>query len=199
MYLCLLMEPIYFILIVLQLGIIAWFRMRSKKARVTEKSAPPVTSKVQDYESARAVSLSITKEQLGLNIPDSVTRVYGVVMDWDMNGTLLTVSAYITGAANAFLSTGALATGSGGSPSVAEQASEFVLVAQDFLNRAMPVADLGFAPPGTVRFFLLTNRGVYAMQEMLALIDDNSSPLLPLFFRGHMLIEEIKASHALQN
>ena len=193
------MEPIYVILIVLQLGIIAWFWMRAKKARTAERNTPPAPANVHDYESARAASLSITKEQLGLNIPDSVTRVYGVVMDWDMNGTLLTVSAYITGAANAFLSTGASATGSGGSPTVAEQASEFVLVAQDFLNRAMPVADLGFAPPGTVRFFLLTNRGIYAMQEMLSLINDNSSPLLGLFFRGHMLIEEIKASQALQN
>ena len=193
------MEPIYIIAIILQLGIIAYFSWRSYKSRQKVKTTPPSPKKVHDYESARAASLSITKEQLGLNIPDSVTRVYGVVMDWDMNGTILTVSAYITGAANAFLSTGASATGSGGSPSVAEQASEFVLVAQEFLNRAMPVADLGFAPPGTVRFFLLTNRGIYAMQEMLVLIDDNTSPLLGLFFRGHMLLEEIKASQALQN
>lgn len=193
------MEPIYIILIVLQIGLIVYFRMRTGKSKKKTKNAPATPSGVSDYVSARAASLTVTKEQLGLNIPDAVTRVYGVVMDWDMNGTILTVSAYITGAANAFLSSGALATGSGGSPSVAEQASEFVLVAQDFLNRAMPAGDLGYAPPGTVRFFLLTNRGIYAIQEMLSLINDNTSPMLGLFFRGHMLLEEIKASQALQN
>jgi hypothetical protein len=119
-------------------------------------------------------------------------------MDWDMGGTVLSLIAYINGGANALLSSGSTVTGAGADPEVAKQASEFVQVAQDYLNRGVPVSDLGYPPPGTVRFYLLTNKGIFAVQELLSLINDNSSPLLGLFFRGNMVLDEIKGSKIVQ-
>jgi hypothetical protein len=42
----------------------------------------------------------------------------------------------------------------------------------------------------------LTNQGVYAAQELLSAINDNSSPWIGLFFRGSMLLDEIKKTAA---
>jgi hypothetical protein len=114
-------------------------------------------------------------------------------MDWDMSGTVLTLSAYITGAANVAMSSGSVLTGIGKNPAIADLASTFVQLGQEYLGRTLPIASTGMPPFGTIRFYLLTNHGLYAGQEQLVSINDNSSPWLPLFFRGNMIIDEIKA------
>jgi len=193
------MDSIYIFAIVVQIGILIFFLRRSLTAK-KKSTVPPVAPQQvarpepDSYEAARMAALHVSAQQLGLQIPASVTKVYGVVMDWDMGGTVLSLIAYINGGANALLSSGATVTGAGADPEVAKQASEFVQVAQDYLNRGVPVSDLGYPPPGTVRFYLLTNKGIFAVQELLSLINDNTSPLLGLFFRGNMVLDEIKAS-----
>jgi len=186
------MDPIYIVAILLQAGILVYFVRRALKARAKKEVPGPTMS---EYERTRLTALSVTPQQLGLDIPPYHTRVYGVVMDWDMNGTILTLTAYITGAANALLSTGATALGTGSDPAVAEQASEFVQVAQEFLPRTVQVSNTAFPPLGTVKFSLLTNHGIYAGQELLSLINDNTSPWMGLFFRGNMVLDEIKSVH----
>ncbi len=197
------MDSIYIIAIIFQIGILIFFLRRSINAKKQPAKLSPSNQEVSapapdSYEAARMAALHVSAQQLGLQIPASVTKVYGVVMDWDMGGTVLSLIAYINGGANALLSTGATVTGAGADPEVAKQASEFVQVAQDYLNRGVPVSDLGYPPPGTVRFYLLTNKGIFAVQELLSLINDNSSPLLGLFFRGNMVLDEIKASKVVQ-
>ena len=197
------MDSIYIIAIVFQIGILIFFLRRSINAKKRPAKLSPSNQEVSapapdSYEAARMAALHVSAQQLGLQIPASVTKVYGVVMDWDMGGTVLSLIAYINGGANVLLSTGATMTGAGADPEVAKQASEFVQVAQDYLNRGVPVSDLGYPPPGTVRFYLLTNKGIFAVQELLSLINDNSSPLLGLFFRGNMVLDEIKASKIAQ-
>ncbi len=197
------MDSIYIIAIIFQIGILIFFLRRSINAKKQPAKLSPSNQGVSapapdSYEAARMAALHVSAQQLGLQIPASVTKVYGLVMDWDMGGTVLSLIAYINGGANALLSTGATVTGAGADPEVAKQASEFVQVAQDYLNRGVPVSDLGYPPPGTVRFYLLTNKGIFAVQELLSLINDNSSPLLGLFFRGNMVLDEIKASKVVQ-
>lgn len=186
-------DLIYILAILLQAGILVFFIARGKRKGRTQPQKKEETF-ATEYERLRHTALQVTPAQLGLDIPANTLRVYGVVMDWDMNGVILTLSAYINGAANAYLSSGASAMGSGKNPVVAEQASEFVQVAQDYIGRVVPVAATGLPAPGTVRFYLLTNHGIYAAQEQLHFIDDNSSPWLGLFFRGNMVINEIKAT-----
>lgn len=184
---------LYIVLIVLQVGIFAYFINRSKKQKQKKAAGNAANTTLPDtYEAKRATALQVTPEQLGLNIQPGVTKVYGIVMDWDMSGTVLSLNAYITGAANAFLSSGSAITGVGANPAIAEQASTFVQEAQDYLAKCMPVADTSLPLPGTVRFFLLTNKGIFAAQEMLSAINDNTSPWIGLFFRGTMLLDEIK-------
>ncbi len=194
------MDSIYIVAILVQVGILAFFINRMVKAWRAKKAAVP-TSTLSEYDQFRQASLGVTAENLKLAISSGVLKVFGVVMDWDMSGTVLTLSTYITGAANAALSSGASITGGGKNPLVAEQASEFVMSAQEYITRAVPATPAGILVPGTVRFYLLTNHGLYAAQELLSSIQDESSPWTELFFNGNMVLTEIKkgGTHAQSN
>ncbi len=185
------MTYIYILALLLHVGILVFFVRRSIAKNSRQKKVSKHTN-VSTYEQTRNSALSVTPDQLGLNIPQGTIKVYGVVMDWDMSGTILTLIAYINGAANAVLSSGAAVVGGGKNPAVAEEASEFVLVAQNYINKTLHVTTTSLPAPGTVRFNLLTNQGVFGAQELLSAINDNSSPWIGLFFRGSMLLDEIK-------
>ncbi len=190
----------YGIAIVLQAAILVFFLRKAimkKKARTstTNTTTPKYTD---SYDGKRQLALQVTPTQLGLAVQPAVTKVHGLVIDWDMNGTVLTLTAYITGAANAFLSSGSFLTGAGSNPSVAENAAVLVQIAQGYLGRCMPVNDTGLPLPGTVRFYLLTNKGVFAAQEMLAAIESDMSPWAELFYRANGMLEEIKNSSVAQ-
>lgn len=185
------MTAVYIIAILLQAGVIVYFVRRNsamKKAVVAESAAPGLDT----YAGLRGLAIKVNLEQLKLNIPDSTTLVYGVVMDWNLNESVMTLAAYITGAASLYLSTGEGINGGGKDPIVGEAAAAFVSSAQDYLVRAMPVQTTDLPPKGCIRFYLLTNKGLFAAQEVMAHFEDASSPWLPLFDAGSTVIKEIR-------
>jgi len=184
------MTIVYIIAILVQAGILFYFWKRSRDASREGK-----VSKERDlstYEGARATAIGITADDLQLQIPDTRTVVYGVIMDWDMGGNILTLAAYITGAANVYLSTGAGITGGGKDPEVGELAVTFVTDAQSFIDRTIPVTSADHPSKGCLRFYMLTNKGLYAAQEKLEHIEDTTSPWLALFIRGNNVVNEIR-------
>ncbi len=183
---------IYIVVIVLQLAIAVYFIMRNRKLKreaMLEAAKPAPDS----YEGLRERALSVTPANLKLGIPDSETFVYGVVMDWNMGDTQVTLSTFITGAANMYLSTGSGVVGGGKNPSVGEAASELVTMAQNFVSRAMPVVTHEIPAKDCVRFFLLTNHQVHAAQEQVIHFDDGTSPWLPMFEKANEVIIEMRA------
>jgi hypothetical protein len=188
------MNIIYILLILLEAGVIVFFirrgRLQAKKA--AEKPAVPATD---TYEGTRSLAINVTPLQLKLAIPASETLVYGVVMDWDTGEVVVTLSAYITGAANICFSTGGIKAGGGKNPEVGELAVDFVLAAQHYLGRAIPATTpMGLPSKDCVRFYLLTNKGIYAAQEQVKYFEDESSPWLILFVKGSNIINEIRSS-----
>src|ERR1019366_9173679 len=104
------MTIIYIIAILLQLGIIIYFvrRGRMKSNRPSDTAVSGDT-----YEQLRNLAVNVTPAQLKLAIPESTTLVYGVVMDWNLNESVMTLAAYITGAASLYLSSGEGINGGG--------------------------------------------------------------------------------------
>ena len=187
---------IYGFAILIQIAILVFFLRKAKKKKQTGAQQNQLPLHPDTYDGKRQLALQVTPTQLGLAVQPTVTKVHGLVIDWDMNGTVLTLTAYITGAANAFLSSGSFLTGAGSNPAVAENAAFLVQMAQGYLGRCMPVNDTGLPLPGTVRFYLLTNKGVFAAQEMLGAIESDMSSWGDLFYRANGMLEEIKKSTA---
>jgi hypothetical protein len=182
------MTGIYITAIIVQLGIIIYFVTRGKK----QKAATPPVADVDTFEGLRNLALRVTPGDLQLAIPDSQTLVYGVVMDWCMGEAVVTLVSFITGAASLYFSTGGGIIGAGENPAVGELASEFVTFSQSYVGRAMPVSTTELPDKGCIRFYLLTNKRIYAAQEQMIHFEDNSSPWLPLFEKGNEVITEIK-------
>ena len=183
------MTVVYILLIILQLCVVIYFIRQNKKKPV---AAAPGTAP-GTYETQRNTAISITPQQLKLAIPDTQTLVYGALMDWNMGPATVTLAAYITGAANMYFSTGEGITGGGKSPLVGEAAVEFIMAAQDYIERAVPVATAELPSPGCVRFYFLTNHRMYAAQEQVKHFEDGTSPWLSLFEMGNRVLTEMQA------
>ena len=117
-----------------------------------------------------------------------------MVMDWDTGEVIVTLSAYITGAANICFNTGGVMAGGGKNPEVGESAVDFVVAAQDYVGRAIPSDTTGLPSKGSVRFYFLTNKGIFAAQEQEKYFENESSPWLSLFAKGSIVINEIRSS-----
>jgi hypothetical protein len=185
------MNILYIVAILVQLGVIIFFIRRSRKLK-KESFQKEETAKESAYEQLRGMAIRVTCQQLELAIPQSTTMVYGVVMDWNLNESVMTLATYITGAANLYLSTGEGINGGGKDPEVGESAVDFVMAAQQYISRAMPVTATDLPPKGCIRFYLLTNKGLYAAQEPMTHFEDASSPWLSLFELGSGVIAGIR-------
>jgi hypothetical protein len=144
------------------------------------------------YEGLRKMSLETKPEQLGLKLPSDKTIVYGVVMDWDVkNGTASTI-VFMTGDASIYFSSGAGIIGGGTHENVRIIAMQFVEKAQLLIDKAIKT-DL--TPlPGTdeVIFYFITNKGLFAKQEELENISNQSSIWVDLFLTGNEVITELR-------
>ena len=182
---------IYIAAIIVQLGIIVFFVRRGRKLK-KELAGKNAIADTNTYEGLRNLAIKVTAEQLKLAIPDSTTIVYGVLVDWNLNEKVMTLAAYITGAASLYLSTGEGINGGGKDPQVGAAAADFVVAAQQFLGRAMPVNTSDLPPIGCIRFYFLTNKGLYAAQEQMVHFEDASSPWLSLFDMAGAVIGGIR-------
>ncbi len=144
------------------------------------------------YDGLRALALGVKPIDLKIIVPATETLVYGIVMDWNMGDVTATLATYINGAANMYLSKGGGVSGAGLDTGIAQSALDMVSFTQDYLDRAMPAATTDRPPANCVRFFLLTNKGVYAAQEQMKHFDDDSSPWLPVFEKANLIITAMR-------
>jgi len=144
------------------------------------------------FKGLRNMALSVTPEQLRLNLPSNKTVVYGIVMDWNTGGVICTIVAFQTGDASMYLSSGQAYIGGGQHLNIHEQAISFVKNAQDYLKNtafvdSMPLPDQEFA-----RFYFLTNRGTYSIQESVSNLKGKSDQFIELMAQGQKLISEYR-------
>src|SRR4051812_41030441 len=61
-------------------------------------------TKENPYIGIRNMALKMTPQMLELSLPTDKTIVYGVIMDWGMDGYTTTAAAFSSGAASIYLS-----------------------------------------------------------------------------------------------
>jgi len=188
------MEAVYLLLIVAQAGVLYFFVRRNKNKKLAAAAQPTSPETGNDpYLARRKLALLVNQQQLKLPIPDKMELVYGVVMDWNMGNVSITLATYITGAATLYLSSGESLNGGGKDESISHMAVAFIGMAQEQLRRAAPAAVAGLPHAGCVRFHLLTNHGVFAIQEDVMNFDDGTSHWLGFFEKANELIQAIRS------
>jgi hypothetical protein len=158
-----------------------------------DTTKPGNTPKAENpFEGLRKMAFSLTPEQLQLSLPADKTVVYGVIMDWGMDDVTATVVSYQTGDASLYLSSGGGVIGGGQHEKVNKAAREFVSLAQPYLNKAHKTESTPVGRDNEVKFYLLTNKGIYAGQDVMKNFENNTSAWLPLFEQGNKVLTELR-------
>lgn len=146
------------------------------------------------FEGLRNMAFTATPEQLGLSLPTDKTIVYCVVMDWEMGGATATIVSYQTGDASLYLSSGGGVIGGGQHHNVNSSAKQFVSLAQTFLDKTTKTETTPLPSTDEVKFYLLTNKGVFVGQEQMKNFENNTSSWLKLFEEGNNVLTELRKS-----
>lgn len=144
------------------------------------------------YQDLRNMALRVTPEQLHLSLPADRTKVFGVIMDWDLGEGIATFVSFETGDASMYLSSGGGMIGGSGHENVVNAAKAFVARAQNYLEKASKVENTPLPDKNCVRFYMLTNKGTFSAQEQLKNFDNRTSAWLPLFEEGNKVITELR-------
>jgi hypothetical protein len=144
------------------------------------------------YEGLRKMSLDMTPEQLGLNLSKDKTVVYGIIMDWEMNGAVATTISYMSGDASMYTSTGGGVIGGGQHQNVSSVAKQLVTLAQTYLDKATKTDSTPLPDRDSVKFYFLTNKGIYVGQEVMSNFENNSSKWLGLFEEANKVLTELR-------
>ncbi|HET6557029.1 MAG TPA: hypothetical protein VFG54_06910 [Prolixibacteraceae bacterium] len=149
-------------------------------------------TKENAFEGLRNMAFTATPASLGLSLPSDKTTVYGAVMDWELSGAVATTIAYQTGDASLYLSSGGGVIGGGQHQNVNSAAKKFVVLAQKFLDKATKTEATPLPDKNVVKFYLLTNNGVYVGQDDMKNFENNTSIWLGLFEEGNNVLTELR-------
>jgi predicted Abi (CAAX) family protease len=144
------------------------------------------------FDGLRNMAFSATPDKLELSLPTDKTVVYGVIMDWEMGGATVTIVSYQTGDASLYLSSGGGVIGGGQHKNVNSAAKQFVSLAQTFLDKATKTETTTLPTTDQVKFYLLTNNGIYVGQDIMNNFENNSSEWLKLFEEGNKVLTELR-------
>ena len=144
------------------------------------------------FEGLRDMAFAVTTEQLGLSLPEDKKVVFGVIMDWEMGGAIASTVAYKTGDASLYLSTGGGVIGGGKYQKVSDAAKQLVSLAQTYLKNTMKTELKPLPSTDEVKFYFLTNKGVFVAQEKIINFENNSSPWLKIFKEGNIVLSELR-------
>lgn len=146
------------------------------------------------YLDLRNMALNATPEQLAIELPKDKTKIYGVVMDWDLGEGTATLVAFMTGDASLYLSSGGGVIGGLGHENVNIAVKNFISKSETHINKTTKTETTPLPEKNEVKFYFLTNNGKLVGQENMANFENNTSEWLPLFEEGNNLITEIRKS-----
>jgi hypothetical protein len=171
------------------------------KSKTDNKTVNTTVDKTEEnaFVELRKIALTVSPEQLGLSLPKDKTIVFGVIMDWEIEGGTASTVAYQTGDASLYLSSGGGIIGGGQNQNVNNAAKRFVESAQAFLGKATRAKNTQLPLTKNVTFYLLTNHGIYVGQEQIQNFQNNSSSWLQLFKEGNTVLDELRKTIEIQD
>ncbi len=146
--------------------------------------------KENPFEGLRKQAFDATPKQLGLSLNDS--EIYGIIMDWDLGNGIMSLITYKTGDASIYLSTGGGVIGGGQHENVSKAAKSLVNIAQKYIDKAQKVDSEPLPDKDCVRFYFMTAKGKYGVQEQIEKIENKSSIWIDLFEEANKVITELR-------
>jgi len=173
------------------MGLFDFLKPKPKKSKPEKHSQNNKTAQ-NPYEGLRNMAFSATAERLGLNLPSNEVSIFGVIMDWEMGGAVASTVAYKTGDASLYLSTGGGVIGGGQHANVNLASKQFVEGSSQFLQLAHKTQTTELPSQSEIKFYFLTNQGVFCGTEEMKNFENGSSKFLPLFNEGNKVLSALR-------
>lgn len=170
----------------------ACYQTTERRVSTDHRAEATVSPEQDSYLDLRSMALTMPAGQLDIDA-SSEFEPYGVVLDWNVGKGVATFTAFKSGDASMYTSTGGGIIGGVGHDNVKIAAQSLVRRSKNFVKNAKKSDDISVARDSTIKFFFLTTKGRFVSEETLDNLDNGSSPLLELFVEANKLITELRA------
>jgi hypothetical protein len=159
-------------------------------------SKPPhrLTShgRAEVYPGLRKLALGMTPRLLGIKITPGGAQPYGILMETGYPTGVATLTAFSSGDASLYYSTGGGVIGGIAHETVRAAARQLVASSHDFLPAMVKTTAYPLPALGQTRFYVLTTKGIYTAEASETDLGMRQSKLSPLFYRGQAVITELR-------
>src|SRR6185312_10473575 len=90
--------------------------------------------------------------------------------------------------------TGGGILGGGSHENVNKAAKQFISIAQKYLDMATKTDSTALPVSGNVKFYLLTNNGIFIGEDEIKNFENGSSSWTEMFFEGNKVLTELRMS-----
>ncbi len=156
---------------------------------MAEKQA---TSEESPGVALRRTALTTPATDLGFESDTDFPRVYGVLTDWDVGGTIATVMSMRDGTASLYTTSTFGVMGGQEHESVRQAATRYVAIAEQFVDASEPVTDFTYPESDQVYYYLLTYEGVRRCTANISALEKMADPTTPLFAAAQEVLTELR-------
>jgi hypothetical protein len=131
---------------------------------------------------------------IGLSVQEN--EAYGGLMELGLPTSIVTLICFANGDASFCYQSGGGMTGGGVHEAVSKAAKQFILLAEKALPEMAPTTEQPLPQPDTVRFYVLTPRGIFTTEVYREDLGDPQSPLGALFYSGQEVVTMMRQVQA---
>jgi len=185
-----------YLVILLLIGIATFYSCTPKSTKSNIESENQIIEGSQESENPfnglRQMALDVTPEQLGIEKTNDKIKVFGIVMDWNLGEGIATVSAFETGDASMYLSSGGGVIGGGQHENVRKTVLEYIEIGKGYIQKTKKTKETPLPKKDMVNFYFLTSHGKYFGEESIANIENEKSEWIKLFEEANNVLTELR-------
>jgi hypothetical protein len=165
-----------------------WFLLRGRDGTKARGAANPADM----GKELRRMALTLPADKIGFRPDDDYPKVYGVLVDWNLDDQTVSILAMRDGTASVYTTARFGLIGGQGHAKVRTAAEACTRVAARYHDQGVPVTDFPYPTQGKVNFYLLSYEGVRLSVGDEAAINRGTDPTLPLFAAAQEILTELR-------
>jgi hypothetical protein len=144
------------------------------------------------YLGLRSRALTVDPKDIGLEPSDAVPNVWGMLMEFRISGTVVTLLSLADGTTSLYFSNGGGIIGGGQHEEVAGASRDFIALAESFFNDLAPATEYPLPSPNRVKFYFMTFSGAYTADVDQDELVEHGNSLSPLYYAGNDVITQVR-------
>ena len=155
--------------------------------------AAPRPPEENPYLALRQRALDVTAEALQLAPAPAAGAVFGVLMEYRVSDTIVSLVTFTDGSASLYFSTGGGVIGGGEHPSVRDVVVRFIQFSGQFLRHATPAPDTQPPAAGQLQFLFKLHPGaLHRIAAAETAMQAGGHPASPLYLASQDVITQLR-------